>query len=161
MAPPSSGLRRRGVAPCPRPSIAPRLGDAGVAGMPSNRRWWRRLSSRHQEEEQEAQQGQARVDRVARGRAQLGRQTEALAMNRGETDRSPRSDERARGGGANAPHANGGGCQRSLKSSGEVDDDSHSPGERERLGLGLSRPRERGGAADWARLVRSNPLGLT
>jgi hypothetical protein len=84
------------------------------------------------------------VDRAARGRAQLGRRTEAMATNGGETDRSPWSDERARGGGANAPHGDGGDCQRSLKSSGEVDDDSQSPGERERLGLGLTRPRERG-----------------
>jgi hypothetical protein len=52
-------------------------------------------------------------------------------MNGGETDRSPRSDERAQGGGANAPHGNSGDRQSSPKSSGEAIGDSQSP-ERER-----------------------------
>jgi hypothetical protein len=61
----------------------------------------------------------------------------------------------------NAPHGDSGDRRSSPESSGDVVGDSQSPGERERLGLGSSRARERGGAADWVGLVRSNPLGLT
>jgi hypothetical protein len=125
--------------------------------MPSNRRWRQRHSSRRREEEQEPQHHRAVADRAARGRAQLGRRAEAMVTHGGKTGKLPQLDEGARGGRANAPHGDGGDRRSTPESSGEVDSDSQSPGEQERLGLGLSRGRERG----WARLVRSNPLGLT
>jgi hypothetical protein len=73
-------------------------------------------------------------------------------MNGGETDRSPRSNERAQGGRANAPHGNGGDHRSSPESSGEAVGDSQSPERGERLGLGLgSSERERGrGWLGWA-----------
>jgi hypothetical protein len=49
-----------------------------------------------------------------------------MATNGGETDGSPRSEERARGGRANAPHDDSGGQRSSSKSSGEAVDDSQS-----------------------------------
>jgi hypothetical protein len=107
-------------------TTAPHLGGAGVAGMPSNRRWRRRPSSRRREEEQQPQQGRARADRAAQGRTQLGRRAETMATNGGETNRSPWSEERARGGGANAPHGNGGDRRSSLELSGEAVGDSQS-----------------------------------
>jgi hypothetical protein len=49
-----------------------------------------------------------------------------MATNGGETDRSPRSDERAQGGITNAPHGDGGDRRSFPKSSDEVDGDSQS-----------------------------------
>jgi hypothetical protein len=137
-------------------TIAPHLGGCGVAGMPSNRRWCRRPSSRRRKEEQKPQQGRVGVDRAARGRAQLGRRAEAMAMNGGETDGSPWSDERARGGRANAPHGDSEDRRSSPELSGEAVGDSQSLEQEERLGLGLESI-ERGGV----RLAGPGWSGLT
>jgi hypothetical protein len=49
-----------------------------------------------------------------------------MAMNGGETDRSPRSDERAQGGIANSPHSDGGDRRSLPVSSNEVGGNSQS-----------------------------------
>jgi hypothetical protein len=67
-----------------------------------------------------------------------------MATYEGETNRSPQLDERAQGGGANAPHGNGGNRRSSPESSGKAVGNSQSPEQEERLRLGSSRGRERG-----------------
>jgi hypothetical protein len=149
-------LQRRGAANCPQPS------NHHIT-TPERRRGCRHAfqpvmaaetSSRRREEEQEPQQGQAGTDRATRGRTHLGQRTEAMAMDGGEITRSPWSEERAWGGGANAPHSGGGNRRSSPESSGKVVGDSRSPGERERLGLGSSRGWERG----CGQLGRAGPV---
>jgi hypothetical protein len=91
-----------------RPSTAPHLGatpglqarlPTGDGGGAQQQTMRRRAG---------APASQAATDRAAQGRTHLGRQMEATPMNGGEIARSPRSEERAGGGGANAPHGSGG-----------------------------------------------------
>jgi hypothetical protein len=124
-------------------------GDAGVVGTPSNQ-WWQQTPRRRAG----ALASQAATDRAARGRTHLGRQTEATSTKRGEIARSPWSEERAGGGGANAPHGGGGARRNRAARSSAIR--NRQRGE----GIRVSEwPSE--GAAGWAGLVRSSPLGLT
>jgi hypothetical protein len=105
----------------------------GLQAVPSNRDGVRHLAEDAEKKEQKPQQGRARPDRAARGQAQLGnerrrrRRAETKATNGGKADRSPWSEERARGGGANAPHGDGGDHRSSPESSSEAIGDSQSP----------------------------------
>jgi hypothetical protein len=72
------------------------------------------------------------------------RRTKSREMKGGEEDESPRSEERARGGGSIAPLSGGENRRSSPESSGDVDGDTQSPESARGLGLGLDAGRERG-----------------
>jgi hypothetical protein len=79
-----------------------------------------------EQKEPKPRQGQSWSSNM--GASSTGRRAETKATNGGEADRSPRSEERARGGGAFAPHGDGGDRRSSSESSGDVVGDSQSPG---------------------------------
>jgi hypothetical protein len=118
-------------------------GNAGVADMPSNRRGGGDTAAGA--EKRSKNPSEVEPEQIEpQWRDRLGRQAEAMAMNGGEAAKSPLSDESAWGGGANAPHGDGGDHRSSPESSDEVTGDSQSLERGERLGLGLGRVGERG-----------------
>jgi hypothetical protein len=68
--------------------------DAGVADMPSNRRGGGDTTAGT--EKRGRNPSEVKLEQIdPQGRDRLGRRAEAMATNSGETDKSPRSDERA------------------------------------------------------------------
>jgi hypothetical protein len=91
-------LQRRGAASCSRPSgQAQHLGgDVGVANLPSNRRSDGGTTT-STEKREEAPVRPAKADQALRARSTRP-SSEAMAMNGGEADKSPRSDGSAQRG---------------------------------------------------------------
>jgi hypothetical protein len=140
-----------------RPSIAPgeRRRGCRLAVQLTRRR---RSHPKHREAGAEAPAKPAGAYQASRARS-TGRDSESMATNGGDGDESPPSDGSTRRGRVIAPSGGDGARQSSPKSDEGVIGNSRSPeGIRVR-----ARPSEgeSEGAASWAELVRSSPLGLT